>query len=131
MRAACLVRKLGFLWKLTDDGAESASLLGASVLDEWGGERASTLLIRECLDLEDVYGTGFSEALCDKAADRPCKRKIKDVILGLDRNALIDEGMGRCDASVVARLRGMWVGADCGTVAVIVGLKLSLDFEPS
>ena len=24
-----------------------------------------------------------------------------------------------------------WVGADCGTVAVIVGLKLSLDFEPS
>ena len=62
------------------------------------------MLIWECLDLEDVYGTGFSEALCDKAADRPCKRKIKDVILGLDRKALIDEGMGRCDASVVAEI---------------------------
>ena len=52
MKAMCVVRKLCFLRKLTDSAEESASLLGARTLKAFGGNQESTMLVRECLDLE-------------------------------------------------------------------------------
>ena len=117
MRAHCLVRKLCFLRKLTDGDAECASLLGAKMLEAFGCDQKSTWLVRECLELEEWYGLGFTEVLCSEDADRPGARRIRDAVHECDREKLLDECEGRSDAVVVVRIEReigwckLW---DCG-----------------
>ena len=117
MRAHCLVRKLCFLRKLTDGDAECASLLGAKMLEAFGCDQKSTWLVRECLELEEWYGLGFTEVLCSEDADRPGARGIRDAVHECDREKLLDECEGRSDAVVVVRIEReigwckLW---DCG-----------------
>ena len=95
---------LCFLRKLTDGDAECASLLGAKMLEALGSNQESTGLVRECLELEEWCGLGFTEALCSKDADCPGARGIREAVHGCDREKLLDECEGRSDAVVVVRV---------------------------
>ena len=117
MRAHCLVRKLCFLRKLTDGVVESTSLLGTRMLWAFGSDQESTLLVRECSELEEWYGTSLTEALCSNDADHPGASEIKETIHGCDKGMLLDECEGRSDAVLVVRIERemcwckLW---DCG-----------------
>ena len=70
---------------------QSASLLGAKMLEAFGSDQKSTGLVRECLELEEWYGLGFTEVLCSKDPDRPGARGIRDAVHGCDREKLLDD----------------------------------------
>ena len=99
MRAYCLVRTLCFLRKLTDGIVGSASLLGTRMLGAFGSDEESTLLVRECSELEEWYGTSLTEAICSNDADRPGAGEIH----GCDKGKLLDVCEGRSDAVLVAK----------------------------
>ena len=120
MRAHCMPgdeTMLVILHKLTNVVAESASLLGARILGALGSEQESIRLVRECVELEEWYGTSFTEALCSNDADHPGAREIREAIHGSEKGKLLDECECRSDAVVVVRVERetgwcrLW---DCG-----------------
>ena len=104
MRAMCLVRKLCLLLKLMDGDAKSANLLGAKTLEAFGEDKGSTLLVRECVELEESYGTVFVENICKVSDDCPSGRYMKETIYNLDRETLISDSKSRSDTVLLARI---------------------------
>ena len=73
------------------------------------------MLIQECSELEEWYGTSLTEVLCSNDANRPGAREIKETIHGCNKGKLLDEC--RSDAVLVVRIEReigwckLW---DCG-----------------
>ena len=86
------------------------------MLVAFGCDQKSTWLVRECLELEEWHGFGFTEVLCSEDADRLGARGIGDAVHECDREKLLDECEGR-NAVVVVRIEReirwckLW---DCG-----------------
>ena len=60
--------------------------------------------MRECVELEESYGTVFVENICKDSDDCPSGRYMKETIYNLDREALISNGESRGDTALVARI---------------------------
>ena len=71
LRARCLVRKLCFLHKLTWELGTLCSWEPWELWTSFGSDLESTLLVQECSELEEWYGTSLAEALCSNDADHP------------------------------------------------------------
>ena len=83
MRCRVLIRKLSFLQHVVN--SNSASLSGTALL-ALSDDTASICLVRECRELEEVFGTHFTqEILSDNA---PPLREVKDAIHERDRTKL-------------------------------------------
>ena len=52
-------------------------------------------------DLEESFGTCFTEALCEETADRPSTHDIKEIIFNLDRERLLSEAESRDDTALL------------------------------
>ena len=86
MRCRVLIRKLSFLQRVVN--SNSASLSGTALL-ALSDDTASICLVRECRELEEVFGTHFTqEILSDNA---PSLKEVKDAIHERDRTKLTEK----------------------------------------
>ena len=99
MRSRLLVTKLGFLRQVM--GSSSGSLSGR-VLEELCDDVESMCLVRECMELEESFGTQCVDAIIRGRA--AAAREIKEMIYKQDRRILVD----RCGekALVIAEVAG-------------------------
>ena len=83
MRARVLVRKLSFLRRLVlGDGSKLGSRMLRSLVDD----EDSVTLVRECRELEEAYGTHYTDAVLRAEEEvGPHPREMKEEILRLDR----------------------------------------------
>ena len=88
MKCRVLVRKLGFLKRVM--GRDTDSLSGCVVL-ALCNEVDSICLVRECRELEESFGTHFTEAITSK--NSCCLRQMKKVIMEVDRRRMLE----RCE----------------------------------
>ena len=97
MKCRVLVRKLGFLKRVM--GRDADSLSGCVVL-ALCNEVDSICLVRECRELEESFGTRFTEAITSK--NLCCLRQMKKVIMDVDRRRMLE----RCEekAPMIAKV---------------------------
>ena len=88
MKCRVLVKKLGFLKRVM--GRDTDSLSGCVVLALYN-EVDSICLVRECRELEESFGTRFTEAITSK--NLCCLRQMKKVIMDVDRRRMLE----RCE----------------------------------
>ncbi len=113
-----LIRKLSFLQRLVN--SNSASLSGRAML-ALSDDTASLCLVRECRELEEVFGTHFTEDIISNST--PSLKEVKDAILECDRRELTAKCSAKAPviAEVAARTSWskLWDGAlDLGDKAV-------------
>ena len=86
MKCSVLVRKLGFLQRVM--GSDTDSLSGCVVL-ALCNEVDSICLVRECRELEECFGTKFTEAIISKNV---CSmREMKKAIMKVDKRKMLEK----------------------------------------
>lgn len=80
------MRKLGFLKRVMD---RDANCLSGSVVLALCGDVDSLCLVRECRELEESFGTCFTERITSKEVC--CLREIKKSIVDVDRRMLLEK----------------------------------------
>ena len=97
MKCRVLVRKLGFLKRVMGRDADS---LSRCVVLALCNEVDSICLVRECRELEESFGTRFTEAITSK--NSCCLRQMKKVIMDVDRRRMLE----RCEekAPMIAKV---------------------------
>ena len=81
IRALCFSRKAGFLHRITSDTPISEQRLGQQTLRALADDTSSILLIKECEELDDHFGTSFTASLLEhRDGFCPSKREMtKDI----------------------------------------------------
>ena len=123
MKGRVLVRKLGFLKRVMGRGTDSLS--GCVVL-ALCNEVDSICLVRECRELEESFGTRFTEAIT--CTNLCCLREMKNAIMEVDRRRLLE----RCEEKApmiakVAECPGWANYISCGIMLLIWGGRLLWD----
>ena len=77
VRSRLLVRKLGFLKRIARDGATG---VGAATTRSMVDDVASLCLVKECKELEEGFGTQFTDKMLDGDADQINMKEVKKVI---------------------------------------------------
>lgn len=87
-RVSVLMRKLFFLYRLLDGRENVGSVVMSTLIDDV----ESVVLVQECRDLEEKFGTAFADCfLRDKGTVSMCE--VKEKLRRLDREMLLE----KCD----------------------------------
>ena len=81
----------------------------------------SICLERECRELEEGFGTRFTEPITSK--NSCCLREIKKAIMEVDRRRLLE----RCEEKAPIRWWSVQDGLSCGIMLLIWGGRLLWD----
>ena len=103
MRCRVLIRKLSFLQHVVK--SNSTCLSGTALL-ALSDDTASLCLVRECKELEEVFGTHFTHDII--RADAPPLREVKDAIQGLDRTRLREKCTEKAPLIAAVARRTTW-----------------------
>ena len=88
MKCRVLMRKLRFLKRVMD---KDTDCLSGCVVMALCNEVDSICLVRECKELEEIFGTHFTESITSK--NLCCLREMKKAIMKVDRRKLLE----RCE----------------------------------
>ena len=86
-RSRLLLWKLGFLKRILSDGATGVGVAAVGTLVDDVG---SLCLVEECRELEEKFGTHFTERILSGNADQISRQDVKKVIGRLDRKKRIE-----------------------------------------
>ena len=81
-RSRLLLQKLGFLKRIMSDGATG---VGPAAVGALVDDVGSLCLVKECKELEERFGTHFTERILSGNADQISMHEVKKVIGQLDR----------------------------------------------
>ena len=101
------MRKLGFLRRLV---LGEGSNLGSRMLRSLADDTESVTLVRECRELEEVFGTRFTDMILQAEEGGPLSRELKKEILKTDQELRLerckDRAPGVADVARMVEWKG-------------------------
>ena len=105
-RSRLLVRKLGFLRQILIDGGTG---VGHAVLKSMVDDVNSLCLVRECRELEESFGTHFTDDILCGKADQISMKEMKKVIRQLDKEKRLKLCEGKAPLIAALAKKTSWL----------------------